>query len=414
MPSITSHKDTVEIDEYLIDAVFDELEGYNEFESIIAIKDLEGSGLEQMRDIIGSFNKNLVKLTRKESIRDSSLKINMLNYFDPILEPTPGIKALKIESSWESRTSFAMENAQHQDRPFVSIVCGAKDMGKSSFSRYLINRLLAKYNRVAYIETDVGQSEFTPSGLLSLHYITSPVLGPPFTHQQLAAERSFYFGSASPRSNPDYYLACINQLVDHWRHNQLHDAIPLVVNTQGWVSGVGYELLLSQIHKVEPTDVFAMRHPVLEYKNLPHSLPMDVLPMQTEAFKVAREAPTLHAIDCVLQDANMITLADSFTSIQQRELTLGSYFHQSEMGRLVPHWDYQKHMIERVPFVIDWRQSLNAIWVTFEEVKLNELFYALNGSLVGLIGDVIDYQSQQGPNHVIGDNDTFVSIYINI
>lgn len=412
MPSITLHKDTVEVDEFLIDAVFDELKDYHDFESIIAIKDLEGSGLEQAGDMISSFNKSLVKMTRKESNRDPSLRVNMLHHFHPILEATPGVKAFKIESSWDSRTALAMENAVHHDRPLISVVCGAKDMGKSSYSRYLINRLLTKYNRVAYLETDVGQSEFTPSGLLSLHYITHPVLGPPYTHQQLVPERSFYFGSASPRSNPDYYLACINQLVDHWRHGQLHDPIPLVVNTQGWISGVGYELLLSQIHKVEPTDVFAMRHPVLEYKNLPHSFSMDVLPVQTEAFKVVREAPTLHTIDCVLQDTNVVTLADSFTSIQQRELTLGSYFHQSEMDGLVPRWDYQKYMIERVPWVIDWRQSLNAVWVTFEEVKLSELFYVLNGSLVGLIGDVIDYQKQQAPKHVIVNDNTFVSTIV--
>jgi polynucleotide 5'-hydroxyl-kinase GRC3/NOL9 len=403
-PSITLHKDTVEIDEFLVDAVFDELKDYREFESIIVIKDLGGSGLEHMRDITGSFSKNLVRMMRTESVRDKSLKINLLTHFHPILQPTPGVKALKIESSWEARTTLAIQN----DRPLVSVVCGAKDTGKSSYSRYLINRLLAKYNRVAYLETDAGQSEFTPSGLLSLHYISCPVLGPPYTHQQLVPERSFYFGSASPRSNPDYYLACINQLVDHWRHDQLHDTIPLIVNTHGWVSGVGYELLLSHIHKVEPTDIFAMRHPMFEYKNLPHSLPMDIVPVQTEAFKVAREAPTLHSIDCVLQDANVVTLADSFTSIQQRELTLGSYFHQSEMNILVPHWDHQKHLVDRVPWVIDWRKSLNAVWVTYEEVKLNELLYALNGSLVGLIGDVIDYQNQQGPKHVIND-DTFVS-----
>ncbi|KAG1093764.1 hypothetical protein G6F42_018889 [Rhizopus arrhizus] len=139
---------------------------------------------------------------------------------------------------------------------------------------------------------------------------------------------------------------------------------------------------------------------------------MDILPVpSTEAFVIAKEAPVLHYLDCVLQDPNVVTLADSFTSIQQRDITLGSYFHQSGMGvnhHLLPRWDYKKHMIHRVPWMVDWRQGLNAIWVTYEEVKLSELLYALNGSLVGLIGDVEDYKHQPGPNkNTALNNDTF-------
>ncbi|GAN10671.1 conserved hypothetical protein [Mucor ambiguus] len=417
--SIQSHCNPVEIDEFLLEAVFDELK-CTDFESIIVIKDLEGSGLEGMSDAIPSFNKNLVKLTKKESNRDTNLSMNLLPGFHPILTPTPGVKSLRIESSWHTRATMAIDKATLQaTSPLVSVVCGAKDMGKSSYSRYLINRLLAKYNRVAYLETDVGQSEFTPSGLLSLHYISNPILGPPYTHQQLEPERSFYFGSTSPRSNPDYYLACIYELVDHWRHSQKQvrdedqrEWIPLVVNTQGWVSGVGYDLLISQIQHIEPTDVFAMRHHMLEYKNLHPSFNVDILPLpSTEAFVIAKEAPVLHYLDCVLQDPNVVTLADSFTSIQQRDITLGSYFHQSGMGvnhHLLPRWDYKKHMIHRVPWMVDWRQGLNAIWVIYEEVKQNELLYALNGSLVGLIGDVEDYKHQPGPNkNTVLENDTF-------
>jgi len=34
-----------------------------------------------------------------------------------------------------------------------------------------------RYDAVAYLETDVGQCEFTPSGLISLHIISEPVFG---------------------------------------------------------------------------------------------------------------------------------------------------------------------------------------------------------------------------------------------
>ncbi|KAI8352479.1 Pre-mRNA cleavage complex II protein Clp1-domain-containing protein [Choanephora cucurbitarum] len=402
--SIQSDHDIEELDDCLLQAVFEELKDMTLFEAVVVIKSLERSGLDQMQEAMGTFNKSLTQLTRKE-YKKKSQAVHLLPGFQPILEPTAGVKALQIESSWSSRVDVSLTAATERQGPVVSVVCGAKDMGKSSFSRYLINRLLSKYKHVAYLEADVGQSEFTPSGLLSLHYLQQPILGPPYTHQHLQPERSFFFGASSPRSHPDYYLDCLSSLVDHWRADQerVRDQqaesswIPLVVNTQGWISGVGYHLLLSQIQKIEPTDIFAMRHPMYDYKNLPSTFAMDVMPVSTEAFKVAKEPAVLHQLDCVLQDATVVTLADAFSSIQQREMALASYFYQTEMDSMVPQWKFSSPLIARVPWMVDWRQSLQAIWVIHEEVKLNELFYALNGSLVGLLGH-LDPPAKTSPN----------------
>ncbi len=35
---------------------------------------------------------------------------------------------------------------------------------------------------MVYLDTDLGQPEFTPAGLVSLHVISSPVFGPSFMH----------------------------------------------------------------------------------------------------------------------------------------------------------------------------------------------------------------------------------------
>ena len=40
------------------------------------------------------------------------------------------------------------------------------------------------YKSVSFLECDVGQCEFTVSGLVSLHCITDPVHGPAFVHQR--------------------------------------------------------------------------------------------------------------------------------------------------------------------------------------------------------------------------------------
>ena len=37
---------------------------------------------------------------------------------------------------------------------------------------------------VFFLECDVGQTEFTPPGVISLSRVDKPLLGPPFTHQK--------------------------------------------------------------------------------------------------------------------------------------------------------------------------------------------------------------------------------------
>ena len=62
------------------------------------------------------------------------------------------------------------------------LVCGPVDVGKSTLCRYLVNYLLNRWPVVCYVDLDVGQSEFTVPGVVSLHLLSEPILGPPMTH----------------------------------------------------------------------------------------------------------------------------------------------------------------------------------------------------------------------------------------
>ncbi|KAE9610042.1 putative polynucleotide 5'-hydroxyl-kinase [Lupinus albus] len=52
--------------------------------------------------------------------------------------------------------------------PPIILVCGPGNCGKTTFSRHLLNVMLQRYKKVVYLDTDVGQPEFTPPGFLSL------------------------------------------------------------------------------------------------------------------------------------------------------------------------------------------------------------------------------------------------------
>ena len=86
-------------------------------------------------------------------------------------------RAITVPAAWrtvaaqlcaDSRDAGA-GTARQRRRPTRVLICGPKGVGKSTFARYLLNRLLATQitgKGVAYLETDLGQSEFTPAGTL--------------------------------------------------------------------------------------------------------------------------------------------------------------------------------------------------------------------------------------------------------
>ncbi|KAI3454571.1 hypothetical protein Pfo_011234 [Paulownia fortunei] len=103
--------------------------------------------------------------------------------------------------------------------------------GKTTFSRHLLNVLLQRHKKVAYLDTDVGQTEFTPPDL------TIPCL-------------------KTPERDPTTYLAYLSSLYEHYLieycmnnkiENQGKAGFPLVINTAGWVKGVGYKILLNML-----------------------------------------------------------------------------------------------------------------------------------------------------------------------
>ena len=173
------------------------------------------------------------------------------------------------------------------------VLCGAKNVGKSTLGRYVVNRFLSYYQKplkggnvnttttttdttmdsdsrgmtalksVAYIDTDLGQTEFTPPGFVSLFLLKQfePMLGPamPFWRQPIL---SYYIGDVTPRSFPDLYVAAVQNLIKKYHELKFqHESkmngqlLPLVLNTMGWVKGLGLDLLNQIIAFSQPKHI---------------------------------------------------------------------------------------------------------------------------------------------------------------
>ncbi|CAF1033841.1 unnamed protein product [Rotaria magnacalcarata] len=90
-------------------------------------------------------------------------------------------------------------NEANEDIPFVLLICGEKDTGKSTFTRYLINRAFDHINStfgLTYFDCDIGQCEFTIGGCLSYTDIKTPLLGPTCSHikSNVKSNRLLYYG----------------------------------------------------------------------------------------------------------------------------------------------------------------------------------------------------------------------------
>ncbi|TDH73137.1 uncharacterized protein CCR75_008442 [Bremia lactucae] len=196
-------------------------------------------------------------------------------------------KTLRITDSWQATVNNLQKALMSEESASLQkiIVCGGKGVGKSTFCRYLVNRLLSEFKIVAFLDTDLGQSELNPSGLVALHTLTTPLLGPGFSHMKNPI-RSFYCGNTNPGNDPLYYLKAVKSLLrlcdlkwaNKWSGTSDNGSsggrqcVPLVINTDGWIKSMGHDLLCNIIQESNPDHVVQL---VAATKNKQFEIPTE-------------------------------------------------------------------------------------------------------------------------------------------
>uniref|UniRef100_A0A0X3PDL3 Polynucleotide 5'-hydroxyl-kinase NOL9 n=3 Tax=Schistocephalus solidus TaxID=70667 RepID=A0A0X3PDL3_SCHSO len=147
-------------------------------------------------------------------------------------------------------------------KPLRILLCGPKNVGKSTYMRYLVNRLVTSTTKeaVAVLDCDIGQTELTPAGMMSLTLISKPLLGPPFTHplgNSSRRVRQCFFGDLTPATNPTFYVQCLQYVFDAYKQLELLN-YPLLINTMGWTQGLGLTLLAEQISITKPNIILQL------------------------------------------------------------------------------------------------------------------------------------------------------------
>ena len=269
---------------------------------------------------------------------------------------------------------------ENEKRPAAVLVCGPKGAGKSTFCRILSNSLLSRgpatqerANRVAFIDLDPGQPEFSPPGELSLVMLQSCTLGPPFTHPTVPGEikafRAHHFGYLSPKEDLIHQRDCALDLYNHYQQlARSHGPCPLVVNCSGWIQGSGLELLTNLMRTLRLADVIYMS-----------TLgPEEVVDALTKA--ATQTNTTLHLLSSQISNATTRTAADL------RLMQTVSYFHldKPEGGGL--RWNPYP-LTSQPPYVVHYagpKQAIHAVMILGDAQNPELISSALDGCIVSI------------------------------
>lgn len=139
-----------------------------------------------------------------------------------------------------------LETCAAGDKSPVLMVHGEKSAGKSTAVIYMINYLLNHVSMVALLETDVGQPIFGPPGTISLKFVTEPITTTPHALEgNNPPEATFLIGDVKV-TNPLLTMSHIRKCLDIYAKCVEDDrSVPLIINTFGWITGLGGKLLES-------------------------------------------------------------------------------------------------------------------------------------------------------------------------
>ncbi|KAI9144476.1 hypothetical protein BKA69DRAFT_1122321 [Paraphysoderma sedebokerense] len=383
-------------------------------DTMIAVLDLSFCGIVGIESM-NPLYKDLFTpdyLHNKEDPNTKAITMIGVDGFFPIVRPTPGVSALSLPESWFANVDSLLSKSTLQtDKKSAPIILtfGNRNVGKSTFSRFLVNFLLNEYPKVAFLECDVGQSEFTSPGLVSLNIVSTPLLGPPYTHQH-QPYRTAFIGSTSPKNDPDYYISCISSLLKAYQGlipttwESEGTLIPLVINTQGWIKGMGEDLLVNILQLSRPTHVY---HILPSNATIPPADSSVLLSVQSTLRSLKLESPELDPQFSYFMGVTK-DVKPKLSATDLRHLSLLLHLHRTHnhniltvplspsLSRPLPWYDFTP-LSHYSPYIykLPWKNYHFKILGT--DVPYSDILYALNGTVVALLEEDLEATTFQPP-----------------
>eukprot|EP01133_Synstelium_polycarpum_P004970 gene4970-5781_t len=314
-----------------------------------------------------------VKATSIDDIHADIIDTYNISGVYPLFTPKLATQPLVVASHW---MAFIADRILPDKAPVI-MTLGTKDIGKSTFNRILVNRLLGKHSQVLHLETDVGQTEFTPHGLVSLTLVSEPIFGPTWSHIRTPI-KSYFFGDTSPKNDPERYLALVRSIITQARAIQRAYGVPIVVNTMGWLKGIGYFLAEEMIKCLAPSHIVYLYSPRM-------------------ASAVNDIAFTQHSVDSLFQGSTNSTDVKSTLYTIQGVQYSGSTHYKIGAAKirdlcLKSYLTCSIPLVQQKPYGVKFTNLKIAI--LSNDVPHDQTMYALNAGIIGLCNDsLINYNT---------------------
>uniref|UniRef100_A0A5S6QZT4 deoxyhypusine synthase n=1 Tax=Trichuris muris TaxID=70415 RepID=A0A5S6QZT4_TRIMR len=261
----------------------------------------------------------------------------------------------------------------------LALACGAAGVGKSTFLRFVINGLLSVGIQPFLMDLDTGQSEFCRPGCLAIKKIESPLIGPAFGRTKSDPELCYYFGEVSPAERPHVYLQLVSELFQQFT-NKVHTGV-MLINTNGFVVGVGADILIQIVKMLKPDHVVLLSNQVERRDDDNPSELRELL----EPFVRVKLLFTNH---CRLGSKGTIN------NVRLRDIQVASYMFRDCCCL--------KQFYSKKPFVVLWSKLYVA--ALCKKLHPKFLMYALNGCLVALCEVAVSSEPADPPSHYFDDH----------
>ena len=138
------------------------------------------------------------------------------------------------------------------EKPLTLMLVGDVDSGKTTLMTFLVNSLVRRGLDVAVIDSDVGQKSILPPATISLAFpsgeISSTSELEPFAH--------YFIGTTSPAQYVGEMAIGVRKLVDL----TLGQADVVIIDTTGFVSGIGAEMKRLKAELLRPDFTLVLEH----------------------------------------------------------------------------------------------------------------------------------------------------------
>ncbi|XP_010535921.1 PREDICTED: protein CLP1 homolog isoform X2 [Tarenaya hassleriana] len=171
---------------------------------------------------------------------------------DYTADETPMVSYVNVHAILDARRRRAKDSSSNDSEssqgPRV-IVVGPTDSGKSTLAKMLLSWAAKRGSKPTFVDLDVGQGSITIPGCIAASPIEMPI--DPVEGIPLDMSLVYYYGHTTPSNNVELYKALVKELAQvlekQISRNAESQASGMVINTMGWIEGVGYELLLHAI-----------------------------------------------------------------------------------------------------------------------------------------------------------------------